>query len=81
MIIFEIKMGYFTENKTGILITALIGFIFIVVGLLSLIGFVGDSDLDYVKAEFSSFCINQNLKQAIFGVLFGLFLIYPLFKK
>lgn len=26
---------------------------------------VGDSDLDYVKKEFSSFCINQNLKQAI----------------
>ena len=26
---------------------------------------IGDSDLDYVKAEFSSFCINQNLKQAI----------------
>ena len=26
---------------------------------------VGDSDLDYVKKEFSSFCINQNLKEAI----------------
>ena len=26
---------------------------------------VGDSDLDYVKKEFSNFCINQNLKQAI----------------
>jgi replicative DNA helicase len=26
---------------------------------------VGDSDLDYVKKEFSAFCINQNLKQAI----------------
>lgn len=26
---------------------------------------VGDSDLEYVKKEFSSFCINQNLKQAI----------------
>jgi|TARA_R110000744_G_scaffold66630_1_gene136217 uncharacterized membrane protein len=59
-------MGYFTENKTGILITALIGFIFIVVGLLSLIGFVGDS---------------SSKTRAIFGVLFGLFLIYPLFKK
>jgi len=26
---------------------------------------IGDSDLDYVKNEFSAFCINQNLKQAI----------------
>ena len=26
---------------------------------------VGDSDLEYVKKEFSSFCINQNLKNAI----------------
>ena len=26
---------------------------------------LGDSDLDYVKKEFSSFCINQNLKNAI----------------
>ena len=26
---------------------------------------VGDSDLDYVKKEFSNFCINQNLKNAI----------------
>jgi len=26
---------------------------------------VGDSDLDYVKKEFSNFCINQNLKEAI----------------
>ena len=26
---------------------------------------VGDSDMEYVKKEFSSFCINQNLKQAI----------------
>jgi replicative DNA helicase len=26
---------------------------------------IGDSDLDYVKKEFSSFCINQNLKNAI----------------
>ena len=59
-------MGYFTENKTGILITAIIGFIFVVVGLLSLTGFVGDS---------------SSKTQSIFGVLFGLFLIYPLFKK
>jgi len=59
-------MGYFTEKKTGILITALIGFIFVVVGLLSLIGFIEDS---------------SSKTQAIFGVLFGLFLIYPLFKK
>ena len=26
---------------------------------------IGDSDMDFVKKEFSSFCINQNLKQAI----------------
>ena len=26
---------------------------------------VGDSDLEYVKKEFSNFCINQNIKQAI----------------
>ena len=26
---------------------------------------VGDTDLEYVKKEFSNFCINQNLKQAI----------------
>ena len=26
---------------------------------------IGDTDLEYVKKEFSSFCINQNLKQAI----------------
>ena len=26
---------------------------------------VGDTDLDYVKKEFSNFCINQNLKNAI----------------
>src|SRR6056300_1714718 len=26
---------------------------------------VGDSDLEYVKKEFSNFCINQNLKNAI----------------
>lgn len=26
---------------------------------------VGDSDLDYVKKEFSNFCINQNIKNAI----------------
>ena len=26
---------------------------------------IGDSDLDYVKKEFSNFCINQNLKEAI----------------
>jgi hypothetical protein len=26
---------------------------------------LGDNDLDYVKKEFSNFCINQNLKEAI----------------
>src|SRR5210317_2021830 len=37
----------------------------IVEQLKSIFTKVGDSDLDYVKKEFSSFCINQNLKQAI----------------
>jgi replicative DNA helicase len=27
---------------------------------------LGDNDLDYVRKEFSNFCINQNLKEAIF---------------
>ena len=26
---------------------------------------LGDNDLDYVKKEFSNFCINQNIKEAI----------------